>query len=126
MSRSALWRQEDNVKERERKSFTLFQSVIDEGRIANSNKGVIPLVGPDDTFNLHPMLLSNIWNSTYFQKCCEKITDWTMLVDEIYYEVKHMEPWTAGKSIIFVNLFCVSTTHGILKLSYLASINFCR
>ena len=87
MSRSALWRQEDNVKERERKSFTLFQSVIDEGRIANSNKGVIPLVGPDDTFNLHPMLLSNIWNSTYFQKCCEKITDWTMLVDEIYYEV---------------------------------------
>jgi hypothetical protein len=24
---------------------------------------------------------------TYFQKCCEKITEWTMLVDEIYYEV---------------------------------------
>lgn len=97
MSRSALWRQEDNLKERERKSFTLFQSIIDEGRIANNNRGVILLVGPDDTFNLHPMLLQNIWSSTYFHKCCEKLTDWTMLVDEIYYEVKHMEPWTAGK-----------------------------
>lgn len=23
--------------------------------------------------------------------------DWNMVVDEIYYEVKHMEPWTAGE-----------------------------
>ena len=59
-------------------------------------KGILPLVGPDDTFNIHPMLLGNIAKSPYFQKCCEKLTDWNMLVDEIYYEVKHMEPWTAG------------------------------
>ena len=110
MSRSALWRQDDNIKDRERKAFTLFQSVIDEGRHANSNRGVIPLIGPDDTFNLHPMLLHNIWNSTYFQKCCDKLTDWTMLVDEIYYEVKHMEPWTAGK--------CKSICEYYLSVSY--------
>lgn len=97
MSRSALWRQEGNVKEREVKALQTFQNVIEEGR--NSHlKGIIPLVGPDDTFNIHPMLLQNISKSPYFLKCCEKLTDWNTLVDEIYYEVKHMEPWTAGKT----------------------------
>lgn len=43
------------------------------------------------------MLLQNISKSPYFQKCVEKLTDWNMCVDEIYYEVKHMEPWTAGE-----------------------------
>lgn len=97
MSRSALWRQEGNVKDRELKALQTFHAAIDEGR--NSHlKGIVPLVGPDDTFNLHPMLLQNISKSPYFQKCCEKLTDWNTLVDEIYYEVKHLEPWTAGKS----------------------------
>jgi pre-mRNA-splicing factor 38B len=97
MSRSALWRQEDNVKERERKAALTFGNAVEEGRNNNHLKGVIPLACPDDTFNLHPMLLHNVVNSAYFQKCCEKLTDWNTLVDEIYYEVKHMEPWTAGE-----------------------------
>ena len=97
MSRSALWRQEDNVKERERKATVIYDNAIEEGRSNNHLKGVIPLIGPDDTFNLHPMLLNNIVNSAYFQKCCERLTDWNTLVDEIYYEVKHVEPWTAGE-----------------------------
>ena len=97
MSRSALWRQEGNVKERERQAVITFQNAIEEGRRSSFGRGIIPLVGPDDTFNLHPMLLSNISKSPYFIKCCEKLTDWNMVVDEIYYEVKHMEPWTAGE-----------------------------
>jgi pre-mRNA-splicing factor 38B len=97
MSRSALWRQEDNVKERERKATVIYDNAIEEGRSNNHLKGIIPLIGPDDTFNLHPMLLNNIVNSAYFQKCCERLTDWNTLVDEIYYEVKHVEPWTAGE-----------------------------
>jgi pre-mRNA-splicing factor 38B len=43
------------------------------------------------------MLLHNITNSAYFIKSCEKLQDWNSLVDEIYYEVKHMEPWSPGK-----------------------------
>ena len=97
MSRSALWRQEDNLKERERRAAQIFASAIEEGRSNNHLRGVIPLHCPDDTFHIHPMLLHNISASPYFQKCCEKLTDWNMVVDEIYYEVKHMEPWTAGK-----------------------------
>ena len=52
--------------------------------------------GPDDSFHFNPMLLKNIINSSYFQKCCRDITDWNTLVDEIYYQVKHLEPWAAG------------------------------
>ena len=66
--------------------------------LPNRAAGVLPLVGPDDTFNLNPMLLHNISVSPYFyQKCYGKIKDWNALVDEIYYEVKHLEPWTPGK-----------------------------
>ncbi|KAL3795925.1 hypothetical protein HJC23_002196 [Cyclotella cryptica] len=106
MSRSALWRQEANIKDRERKAEETWLNAIEEGQACHV-KGVIPLVGPDDTFNIHPMLLQNITKSPYFQKCCEKLTDWNMLVDEIYYEVKHMEPWTAGASKTPSTAFCL-------------------
>ena len=33
MSRSALWRQEANVKERERKADETFQRVLEEGKV---------------------------------------------------------------------------------------------
>ena len=98
MSRAALWRQEENVKERQRQAEESFHLAIEEGRSRNRAAGVLPLVGPDDTFNLNPMLLHNISVSPYFyQKCYGKIKDWNALVDEIYYEVKHLEPWTPGK-----------------------------
>jgi pre-mRNA-splicing factor 38B len=59
-------------------------------------KGIIPLVGSSDTFNMNPILIQNIAKSPYFQKCYRDIKDWNALVDEIYYEVKHVEPWTSG------------------------------
>lgn len=97
MSRSALWRQESGVKEREQHAQEMFNQVVEEGR-NNRTKGLLPLYGPDDSFQFNPMLLNNIiLKSTYFAKtCCEKITDWNALVDEIYYQVKHVEPWAAG------------------------------
>ncbi|KAL7555140.1 hypothetical protein ACHAWF_018775 [Thalassiosira exigua] len=107
MSRSALWRQEGNLKDRELKASQTFQTAIEEGRSNSHLRGVIPLVGPDDTFNIHPMLLQNISKSPYFQKCCEKLTDWNTLVDEIYYEVKHMEPWTAGAHKFPSTAYCL-------------------
>jgi hypothetical protein len=97
MSRSALWRQEAGVKERELHAEEAFRTAIEEGR-NNRTKGLIPLYGPDDSFHVNPMLLQCIAKSPYFVKCCENIKDWNALVDEIYYEVKHAEPWAAGKS----------------------------
>lgn len=86
------------MKERQRQAEETFRLAIDEGRNAPT-RGQLRLVGPDDSFNLNPMLLHNISVSPYFQKCYNKIKDWSTLVDEIYYEVKHMEPWTPGKHI---------------------------
>ena len=44
------------------------------------------------------MLLQNISKSPYFLKCCNNLNDWNALVDEIYYEVKSLDPWSNGTS----------------------------
>lgn len=98
MSRSALWRQEGNVKERERQADELFQLAVDEGR-NNRQRNLLKLWGPDDSFHFNPMLLQKIKQSQYFQKSCREITDWSALVDEIYYQVKALEPWGIGKFV---------------------------
>ena len=84
-----------NVKERERQAEELFQLAVEDGR-TNRGKNVLPLWGPDDSFHFNPMLLQNIKHSPYFQKCCAEIRDWNALVDEIYYQVQHLEPWAVG------------------------------
>jgi pre-mRNA-splicing factor 38B len=94
MSRAALWRQEGNVKERERQALETFQLVLEEGKAKNI-KGCVPIT-QSDSFNLNPMLFQNIIQNPYFGKICTKIKDWNALVDEIYYEVKHVEPFTQG------------------------------
>jgi pre-mRNA-splicing factor 38B len=63
----------------------------------NRAKNLLPFWGPDDsTFHFNPLLLQKVIRSQYFQKCCRDITDWNSLVDEIYYQVKHLEPWAVG------------------------------
>lgn len=96
MSRSALWRQETNAKERDRIAYEIFENAVEEGKEKARMKGVIPLACSNDTFNMHPVLIQNIAKSPYFQKCCREIADWNSLVDEIYYEVKSVEPWSSG------------------------------
>jgi pre-mRNA-splicing factor 38B len=92
MSRSALWRQEGNVKERERTADEIFETVVEEGR---ARTGVLPLWGPDDSFHFNPLLLRNTRQSPYFQKCCRNLSDWNAIIDEVYYEVKHLQPFAA-------------------------------
>lgn len=112
MSRSALWRSEGKVQERERNAQDTYQNAIEEGRNCRA-RGLIPLWGPDDTFNLNPALIGNIVKSPYFIKCCNELKDWTALVDEIYYEVKHMEPWTIGtfgmETVSVITVTCCDT-----------------
>ncbi len=144
MSRSALWRQEGNVVERQRKAQETFDLALEEGRVRKNiflpllflvacickdfvcsfiltcflfrplrysnrpfilsylkkqarNQKNLCRVMNDTSFNLNPMLLQNISNSPYFQKCCNNLTSWNTLVDEIYYEVKSLEPWSNGE-----------------------------
>ena len=55
MSRSALWHQRGNVKGREEQAIEIFDNAIEEGRQNSYLKGIIPLIGSADTFNLHPV-----------------------------------------------------------------------
>ena len=134
MSRAALWKQEKNVKERQRQAEEAFHLAIEEGRSRNRSAGVLPLVGPDDTFNLNPMLLHNISVSPYFyQKCYGKIKDWNALVDEIYYEVKHLEPWMPGTYRrgmccvgIYLSYTCMYLCHITSQISYSPHYIICR
>ena len=91
MSRSALSRQAGNVKDRELRAEELFREACEEGR-ARTN--TLPLWGSnDDTFHLHPMLLRNLVQSPYFQRCCENLQNWNAVIDEIYYKVEYLEPF---------------------------------
>mmetsp|Transcript_96 Transcript_96/g.118 ORF Transcript_96/g.118 Transcript_96/m.118 type:complete len:433 (-) Transcript_96:214-1512(-) len=98
MSRAALWRQEGNVKEREMRAEEIFETVVEEGRQKSCSNSILPLWGPDSTFHFNPLLLRNIIHSPYFQKCCEKLLDWNAVIDEIYYEVKSLQPFSNDKA----------------------------
>jgi pre-mRNA-splicing factor 38B len=108
MSRSALNRQEGNVQERERRAEELFETAVEEGRVRQRAKGVLPLWGPEDSFHLNPLLLQNIRHSPYFQKCCQTLNDWNAVVDDIYYQVQHVQPFqTATGSKTPSSAFCL-------------------
>ncbi|XP_035204442.1 pre-mRNA-splicing factor 38B-like [Stegodyphus dumicola] len=53
-----------------------------------------------NTMNLNPLLISNIQSSLYFKKHLIHIKDYYKAVDEIYYHVKHLEPWEKGSDIM--------------------------
>jgi pre-mRNA-splicing factor 38B len=107
MSRSALNRQEGNVKERERRAEDLFENAVEEGRVRQRAKGVLPLWGPEDSFHLNPLLLRNIKDSPYFQKCCQNLNDWNAVVDDIYYQVQHVQPFQTAGSKTPSSAFCL-------------------
>jgi pre-mRNA-splicing factor 38B len=98
MSRSALWRQEGNVKEREREAEEAFAEALEGGRQRKSSS-TLPLWGAgdnDDTFHWHPVLLRNTIHSSYFIKCCRELQDWNAIIDEIYCEVKTMDTFCSS------------------------------
>jgi len=96
MSRAALWHQEGNIKERERHAEEIFETAVEQGR--QRSRSTLPLWGPDDSFHLNPLLLRNTIQSPYFQKCCNNLLDWNAVIDEIYYQVKHLQPFGTDKT----------------------------
>lgn len=46
--------------------------------------------------NLNSLILTNIQSSSYFKVQLFKLKTYHEVVDEIYYQVKHLEPWERG------------------------------
>jgi pre-mRNA-splicing factor 38B len=106
MSRSALLKQQGRVQEREERADELFRQALEEGRL--NQRSSLPLWGPDDgSFHWNPLLLHNTIHSQYFQKCCCTLKDWSAVIDEIYFEVKHLTPFQDGHSKAPSTAFCL-------------------
>lgn len=56
----------------------------------------LPTWGNTNTMNLNPLILTNIESSPYFSGRLSELKTYHELVDEIYYKVKHLEPWEKG------------------------------
>jgi pre-mRNA-splicing factor 38B len=107
MSRAALWRQEGNVKEREREAEEAYNDVLEAGR--QHLRTSLPLWGPDDgTFHLHPVLLRHTIHASYFyNRCCRELLNWNAVIDEIYNEVKTMDTFSSSNSKQPSTAFCL-------------------
>ncbi|OQR68364.1 pre-mRNA-splicing factor 38B-like [Tropilaelaps mercedesae] len=62
------------------------------GKAANH----LPIWGNEKTMNLNTMILTNIQGSAYFKVTLYKLKTYHQVIDEIYYNVGHLEPWERG------------------------------
>lgn len=60
------------------------------------NNNVLPVWGNEKTMNLNTLLLTNIQQSPYFKVNLFGLKAYHEVVDEIWYSVKHLEPWERG------------------------------
>lgn len=56
-------------------------------------RNVLPVHGNEKTMNLNSLILTNIQQSNYFRNTLYSIKTFNELIDEIWENVKHCEPW---------------------------------
>ncbi|KAM3729020.1 Pre-mRNA-splicing factor 38B [Dirofilaria immitis] len=70
-------------------------SIPDIQKITKKNN-ILPLWGNTQTMNLNALVLENIIQCTYYKNYLSETTGFQQLTEEIYYSVKHLEPWERG------------------------------
>ncbi|VDN91591.1 unnamed protein product [Brugia pahangi] len=70
-------------------------SIPDIQKITKKNN-ILPLWGNTQTMNLNALVLENIIQCTYYKNYLAETTGFQQLTEEIYYSVKHLEPWERG------------------------------
>ena len=63
------------------------------------------------------VLRQNVVSSDYYKTTCLGLTTWDEVVDEIYYNVKHVEPWLGGNARGASTAFCLMCRLCGLKLN---------
>uniref|UniRef100_A0A2R5LCL1 Pre-mRNA-splicing factor 38 n=1 Tax=Ornithodoros turicata TaxID=34597 RepID=A0A2R5LCL1_9ACAR len=63
---------------------------------ADKKNNNLPVWGNEKTMNLNNLILTNILSSPYFKVNLYKLKTYHEVVDEIYYNVQHLEPWEKG------------------------------
>lgn len=72
--------------------------------------------GNKSNFNIEGVLATNINNSDYLKRLF-LLTTWTEVIDEIYNEVEHVEPWMGGNARGPSTAFCLMFKLCQLKLT---------
>jgi pre-mRNA-splicing factor 38B len=70
-------------------------SIPDIQKITKKNN-ILPLWNNQTTMNLNTLVLENIVQSTYYKNYLNEVTTFQQIVDEVYYNVAHLEPWERG------------------------------
>jgi hypothetical protein len=73
--------------------------------------------GNTTTYNVENVLRQNIQSSEYFSKTCQEMTVFEHIVDEIYENVDHVEPWMSGNARGPSTCFCLLFRLFELKLN---------
>ncbi|XP_047487428.1 pre-mRNA-splicing factor 38B-like isoform X2 [Penaeus chinensis] len=63
---------------------------------ANKKPNGLPIWGNEKSMNLNPLILTNIQSSQYFKVNLYQLKTYHEVIDEIYYNVTHLEPWEKG------------------------------
>lgn len=78
-------------------------TTIDRGVNRGNQKGTpLGCWGNEKSMNLNPLLLTNIQQSQYFKVTLYSLKTFTEVIDEIWYNVKHLEPWERGSRKVIV------------------------
>lgn len=116
--------------------FLIFSCLTDYGNKKKQSNN-LPINGNEASMNLNPLILTNIQSSSYFKVTLFKLKTYHEVIDEIYYQVKHLEPWERGSrktsgqtgmcggvgNVSNVSLECVMTNIYIKSNENVRSIN---
>ncbi|VDP09983.1 unnamed protein product [Soboliphyme baturini] len=82
--------QQENVAEQHQNSF----AIQPYSRAKQSN--TLYYWGSKETMNLNHLVLENILQSPYFKNTLFQLKTYHEVIDEIFYNVQHLEPWEKG------------------------------
>ncbi|CAI2354304.1 unnamed protein product [Caenorhabditis sp. 36 PRJEB53466] len=68
----------------------------EEGLYKGKRSNILPIWGNQVTMNLNTLVLENIRESYYYKNNLVEIDSFQTLVEQIFYQVKHLEPWEKG------------------------------
>ncbi|KHJ90220.1 PRP38 family protein, partial [Oesophagostomum dentatum] len=73
------------------------QQLLDEVFYKSNRKSnTLPIWGNQQTMNLNGLVLENVKESYYYKNHLIEIESAQQLLDEVFYKVKHLEPWEKG------------------------------
>ncbi|CAB3398216.1 unnamed protein product [Caenorhabditis bovis] len=68
------------------------EQIVGKGKRGN----ILPIWGNKMTMNLNTLLLENIRESYYYKNNLMEIDTFQTIIEQIFYQVKHLEPWEKG------------------------------